>query len=355
MMRCASPRRPIPQLLVVHLPDLDEAGHSFGGASAQYRDVAGKVDADIARLVSGLQADTTTFVIVADHGHIASGGHGGWEPEVVTVPGVFSGAAVRLGSATGTLDQVAPTVAVLSGIRVPAYAESTALRSVLSTTAAKAFASEQAHHVAFDAHYTAVVLGDDVPPAMFAKGAAEHGGPDGYAAFVREARLDAERQAQTADRRWPSWRRWPLIIALIGFASWRASAGRARGCGGVLRRLQRAVLLGSRLPVVALGVQHRDPGAVVHERSHDRGGPVRSSWVWPSPLSSIPTCAKSVGGRKTAATCPGGSRSRRPRFWWCWPRSPSRSRGSSGGGAPRSRGCSPTSSGRSSTTSTWCR
>ena len=209
-----------PQLLVVHLPDLDEAGHSFGGTSAQYRDVAGKVDADIARLVSGLQADTTTFVIVADHGHIASGGHGGWEREVVTVPGIFSGAAVRLGSATGTLPQVAPTVAVLSGIRVPAYGESTALRSVLSTTSEKAFASEQAHHVAFDAHYAAVVLGDDVPPAMFAKGAAEHGGPDGYAAFVREARLGAERQA-----------RLPVslaivaavavIIALIGFSSWR--------------------------------------------------------------------------------------------------------------------------------------
>ena len=209
-----------PQLVVVHLPDLDEAGHSFGGASAQYRDVAGKVDADIARLVNGLQADTTTFVIVADHGHTASGGHGGWEPEVVKVPGIFSGAAVRLGSATGTLAQVAPTIAVLSGIRVPAYGESTALRSVLSTTAEQAFASEQAHHVAFDAHYTSVVLGDDVPPAMFAKGAAEHGGPDGYAAFVREARLDVERRA-----------RLPislaivavvvLIIALIGFSSWR--------------------------------------------------------------------------------------------------------------------------------------
>ncbi len=90
-----------PQLLVVHLPDLDEAGHEYGGASQQYREVAGKIDADIARLVGGLQADKTTFVIVADHGHIASGGHGGWEPEVVTVPGVFSGASVALGSARG--------------------------------------------------------------------------------------------------------------------------------------------------------------------------------------------------------------------------------------------------------------
>jgi hypothetical protein len=210
-----------PQLVVVHLPDLDEAGHSFGGSSAQYRDVAGKVDADIARLVAGLQAGSTTFVVVADHGHIGSGGHGGWETEVVTVPGIFSGAAVRLGSAKGTLAQVAPTIAVLSGLRAPAYAESTALRSVISTAAEKPFASQQAHHVAFDAHYTSVVLGDDVPPEMFAKGSAEHGGPDGYAAYVRESRLDAERKS-----------RMPislaivgaviLVVALIGFSSWRA-------------------------------------------------------------------------------------------------------------------------------------
>ncbi|MEI7814266.1 MAG: alkaline phosphatase family protein [Coriobacteriia bacterium] len=210
-----------PQLLVVHLPDLDEAGHAYGGTSAQYREVAGKIDAEIARLVAGLQADSTTFVIVADHGHTASGGHGGWESEVVSVPGIFSGGSIALGKATGSLDQVAPTIAVLAGLRMPAYAESTALRSVISTSAERVFASEQAHHVAFAAHYSSVVLGGDVGPEMLARGAAEHGGPDGYAAYVRGARLALERQA-----------RLPisliivgavvLVIALIGVVSWRA-------------------------------------------------------------------------------------------------------------------------------------
>ncbi len=137
----------------------------------EYREVAGKVDADIARLVSGLQADTTTFVIVADHGHIATGGHGGWEREVVTVPGIFSGAAVRLGSATGTLPQVAPTVAVLSGIRVPAVRRVD--RAALGTQ----------HHVREGVRIASRRTtsrstpttppwssGDDVPPAMFAQG-----------------------------------------------------------------------------------------------------------------------------------------------------------------------------------------
>jgi hypothetical protein len=209
-----------PQLVVMHLPDLDEAGHSFGGTSIQYKQVAGKVDADIARLVGGLQAEGTTFVIVADHGHIASGGHGGWEPEVVTVPGVFSGASVVLGSAKGDLDQVAPTVAVLAGLRVPAYAESTAMRSVINTSTERVFLAETAHHVAFAAHYTAVVAGSDLSPAMFVRGSAEHGGADGYAAFARTARLDRERSA-----------RIPIslalvavvlvVVAAIGFSSWR--------------------------------------------------------------------------------------------------------------------------------------
>jgi hypothetical protein len=217
-----------PQLLVMHLPDLDEAGHSFGGSSPQYKQVAGKVDADIARLVGGLQADGTTFVIVADHGHIATGGHGGWEPEVLSVPGVFSGASVTLGSANGDLAQVAPTIAILAGLRAPAYAEATALRSVVSTTAERVFFAEQSHHVAFAEHYTSVVAGDDIPPAMFARGSADHGGPDGYAAYARSTRLDRERQS-----------RLPIALAIIaavlvalaaiGFSSWRALVASAVG------------------------------------------------------------------------------------------------------------------------------
>jgi len=217
-----------PELLVVHLPDLDEAGHEHGGTSTEYREVAGKVDADIARLVSGLQANATEFVIVADHGHTAAGGHGGWEPEVINVPGIFSGSAVALGTARGNLDQVAPTVAAFMGLRVPAYAESSALRSVLSTTAESVFASGEAHQTAFDAHYVSVINGDTAE--QLKKGAAEYGGMAGYAGHVRDSRLATER-----------WSRLPIslgilaavvvAIAVVGFTSWRALA--AAGAGTV--------------------------------------------------------------------------------------------------------------------------
>ncbi len=97
--------------------------------------------------------------------------------------------------------------------------------------------------------------------------------------------------------------------------------GRAGGRRRVLRPLQRAVLLGSRLPVVALGLQHRDPGAGVHERSHGRGGAVGARRLSRWPRSSTPICARSAGGRRTAATCPAGSRSLLRRCWSCWGRS----------------------------------
>ena len=129
-------------LVVLHLPDLDEAGHSYGGASAQYRDVAKRIDGDIARLVETLQGDETAFVVVADHGHIDSGGHGGWEPSVLQVPGVFAGGGIRLRAGTGSLDQIAPTVAVMLGVPTPAYADSVALRDVLSTAQPDAYASD---------------------------------------------------------------------------------------------------------------------------------------------------------------------------------------------------------------------
>ena len=40
-----------PDLIVIHLPDLDEAGHEHGGASEEYRAVAHRIDIDLARLV----------------------------------------------------------------------------------------------------------------------------------------------------------------------------------------------------------------------------------------------------------------------------------------------------------------
>ncbi len=134
-----------PRLVVLHLPDIDEAGHDFGGADPRYLDAVAKVDADLRRLVEALQDGRTTFVIVADHGHTDRGGHGGWEPDVVRVPGVIAGQGARALQAEAYLEDIAPTVAVLAGIAVPRMATGRVLESAIASSSPQGlrYASEQ--------------------------------------------------------------------------------------------------------------------------------------------------------------------------------------------------------------------
>lgn len=102
--------------IVVHFLAVDNAGHSFGGASKEYREAALKIDGFIGRLLPLLTPETT-LVVTADHGHIDSGGHGGWESEVLKVPLVLAGHRVRPGQ-FGEVAQVdlAPTMAAILGV-----------------------------------------------------------------------------------------------------------------------------------------------------------------------------------------------------------------------------------------------
>ena len=210
-----------PALLVLHLPDLDEAGHAHGGASAEYRDVARKIDADIGRLVSGLQGDSTTFVITADHGHTDTGGHGGWEDEAVRVPAIITGNAATLSSGTGTLEQIAPTIAVLVGVPVPASATGTALRSALKTSSPGVFAAQAEHHRRSAAWQVEVVTGGNLPGAIWLRDVVRSGDVDAAAEKVVAERLAVERGQRVPVSLAILGAALALVVAL-GVASWRA-------------------------------------------------------------------------------------------------------------------------------------
>jgi hypothetical protein len=211
-------RETSPGLVVVHLPDLDEAGHSYGGASAQYKQTAARMDADINRLVTSLQSSDTVFVITADHGHIDSGGHGGWEPVATTVPGIFSGPGIRSETTTGQLQQIAPTVSILLGMRDPAYAEAQSMRSVIATTNEMLFAADAAHHIAFDANYIGVVKGAEPSPSDLQDGGI---GPDDAVAAAQAERLAAERSDRVSQAL-AICLGVLIIIVVVGLSSWRA-------------------------------------------------------------------------------------------------------------------------------------
>ncbi len=210
-----------PRLAVLHLPDVDNAGHRSGGSSSDYLNTAKKVDADIERLVQALQG-SVVFVITADHGHIDSGGHGGGESVVVEVPGVLFGEGVALGRADAAQEDVAPTVAVLAGIPVPRFSKGEVLESVLASAGAEQLRPAWSERLRFADDYVAYVLGPtgQTSDVRFAE--------DAHGAAVTQFMNDADATRLAFDRQSRLWSGLAAVavclavLAAIGLVSWRA-------------------------------------------------------------------------------------------------------------------------------------
>lgn len=121
-------------LVIMHLGEPDIAGHRYGGDSPEYRAAARLADRELAAALespdappedpkSVIDLSRDAVVVVADHGHTDSGGHGGLEEDVVEVPLVLAGAGVRRGAAVvgARLIDIAPTVATLLGTEPPGH------------------------------------------------------------------------------------------------------------------------------------------------------------------------------------------------------------------------------------------
>ncbi len=89
-------------LVFVHVLRVDVAGHQHGGASAAYTAAATEAGAIVDELV-GAAPDARWFAL-SDHGHLATGGHGGEERAVRHVTGCIAGPGVA--RATGALVHV---------------------------------------------------------------------------------------------------------------------------------------------------------------------------------------------------------------------------------------------------------
>lgn len=128
------------ELILWWIEDVDEAGHRFGAATPEYRTAARRVDQRLEALLASLDLERDAIVVVADHGHVDQGGHGGMEEEVVNVPLVLAGAGVRPGATLldARLIDVAPTVAALLGLPAPAQAFGRVLTEALELDPAAA-------------------------------------------------------------------------------------------------------------------------------------------------------------------------------------------------------------------------
>lgn len=161
--------KPLPDLLIVHFGGTDQFAHSHGGASQEYRDVALKIDGYVAEMLAAYDLDNRTVIITADHGHIDTGGHGGWEPEVLNVPLIFTGKAARQGtavdpqkgiSATTRQVDIAPTIAALLGMSMPTHTVGTILTEAVvipDEDLAKAFINLAETRYVFSRQYFSTV------------------------------------------------------------------------------------------------------------------------------------------------------------------------------------------------------
>jgi hypothetical protein len=203
----------------VLLPDVDNTGHDFGGASPEYADVVAKVDADLTRLIDGLDDGATTFVVLPDHGHIDTGGHGGWEEPVIHTFAALAGPGVARAEAEANLEDIAPTVAVLAGLQAPQQGTGTAIGGVLADGNGSTRDAEFVRSAGITLAYVRKVLGDDG-----VRGIESIGSPADLATLRAEA--DAGRLADEREGRFALFAGAVLAAliaaAVIGIASWRA-------------------------------------------------------------------------------------------------------------------------------------
>jgi predicted AlkP superfamily pyrophosphatase or phosphodiesterase len=106
-------------LMFVHFPDVDIAGHAKGWMSPAYMEQLAEADNAIGRLLGALPAETT-IIFTSDHGGKATV-HGSQIPEDMTIPWIVAGPRIpgrgrELRHTVRTVDTAATALFVL-GLR----------------------------------------------------------------------------------------------------------------------------------------------------------------------------------------------------------------------------------------------
>jgi hypothetical protein len=121
-------------LLLVHLCQLDDAGDYLGGpGGSAWKESAARVDEMIRQLAGKMDFTKDTLMIVSDHGHLATSGHGGPEPDNLIEPFLMAGAGVWPGYfGNMQMVDVAPTAAAMLGVSLPASTQGRVLTYMLT-------------------------------------------------------------------------------------------------------------------------------------------------------------------------------------------------------------------------------
>ena len=121
-------------LILVHLDQVDYAGHHVGGpVDPSWNAAARRVDLLLAEVITHLDLSLDTVIVLSDHGQIDRGGHGGHEAITLVQPFVMVGAGIIPGQYADIQQvDIAPTVAALLGTNIPASSQGRVLLEMLA-------------------------------------------------------------------------------------------------------------------------------------------------------------------------------------------------------------------------------
>jgi hypothetical protein len=125
-------------LTLLHFTQVDEAAREHGGpASPAYLQAATRVDGYLDQIRAILDLNHSVLIVLSDHGHIAKGGYGGNEVEVIWQPLVMIGEHIIPGNYSDiSQTDLAPTIATLLGLPAPTAAQGRILFELLQLTKA---------------------------------------------------------------------------------------------------------------------------------------------------------------------------------------------------------------------------
>lgn len=124
------------QLVLIHLDQVDYAGHHEGGPrDPRWDEAAKRCDDLLGKIMATLDLQEDTLLVISDHGQIDRGGHGGQEAVTLIEPFVLAGKGVKPGHyADVQMVDVAPTLAALLGTSLPASTQGHILTEFLNLT-----------------------------------------------------------------------------------------------------------------------------------------------------------------------------------------------------------------------------
>jgi len=110
------------QFVLIHLDQVDYAGHYQGGPrDPRWDEAARRTDGMLRQVTAQMDLKQDTLIVLSDHGQIDRGGHGGQDPIALIEPFVMLGARVKPGHYSDIqMVDVAPTIAVMLGLNLPA-------------------------------------------------------------------------------------------------------------------------------------------------------------------------------------------------------------------------------------------